>query len=143
MLAIGKTRSQLKRYRYGKEKGDLKVKKIQVVVTEDTFKALSKKLLDEGISKQQFLENQIQEYLGGEDMKNLENKKYGELNEAQKEEVLNMICSIYDGIEVDQNGTDVTFDLENGLSVAGKIIDNDEEVVYEIDDEAVIYNPKA
>ena len=119
------------------------MKKIQVVVKEDTFKALSKKLLDEGISKQQFLENQIQEYLGGEDMKNLENKKYGELNEAQKEEVLNMICSIYDGIEVDQNGTDVTFDLENGLSVAGKIIDNEEEVVYEIDDEAVIYNPKA
>lgn len=26
---------------------------------------------------------------------------------------------------------------------AGKIIDNDEEVVYEIDDEAVIYNPEA
>ena len=102
------------------KKEDLKVKKIQVVVKEDTFKALSKKLLDEGISKQQFLENQIQEYLGGEDMKNLENKKYGELNEAQKEEVLNMICSI-----------------------AGKIIDSEEEVVYEIDDEAVIYNPKA
>ena len=119
------------------------MKKIQVVVTEDTFKALSKKLLDEGISKQQFLENQIQEYLGGEDMKNLENKKYGELNEAQKEEVLNMICSIYDGIEVDQNGTDVIFDLNNGLSIAGKIIDSEEEVVYEIDDEAVIYNPKA
>ena len=96
------------------------MKKIQVVVKEDTFKALSKKLLDEGISKQQFLENQSQEYLGGEDMKNLENKKYGELNEAQKEEVLNMICSI-----------------------AGKIIDSEEEVVYEIDDEAVIYNPKA
>ena len=90
------------------------MKKIQVVVTNDVFIALSKKLLDEGISKQQFLENQIQEYLGGEDMKNLENKKYGELNEAQKEEVLNMICSIYD-----------------------------EEVVYEIDDEAVIYNPEA
>ena len=119
------------------------MKKIQVVVTEETFKELSKKLLDEGISKQQFLENQIQEYLGGEDMKNLENKKYGELNEAQKEEVLNMICSIYDGIEVDQNGTDVIFDLNNGLSIAGKIIDSEEEVVYEIDDEAVIYNPKA
>ena len=125
------------------KKEDLKVKKIQVVVKEDTFKALSKKLLDEGISKQQFLENQIQEYLGGEDMKNLENKKYGELNEAQKEEVLNMICSIYDGIEVDQNGTDVIFDLNNGLSIAGKIIDSEEEVVYEIDDEAVIYNPEA
>lgn len=119
------------------------MKKIQVVVTEETFKELSKKLLDEEMSKQQFLENQIKEYLGGEDMKNLEGKKYGEFNEDQKEKILNMICSIYDGIEVNQNGTDVTFDLENGLSVAGKIIDNDEEVVYEIDDEAVIYNPKA
>ena len=119
------------------------MKKIQVVVTEDMFKALSKKLLDEGISKQQFLENQIQEYLGGNDMTNLEGKKYGELNETQQEEILNMITGTYDGIEVDQNGTDVTFDLDNGLSVAGKIIDNDEEVVYEIDDEAVIYNPEA
>ena len=43
------------------------MKKIQVVVTEETFKELSKKLLDEGISKQQFLENQIQEYLGEKD----------------------------------------------------------------------------
>ena len=41
------------------------MKKIQVVVTEETFKELSKKLLDEGISKQQFLENQIKEYLRG------------------------------------------------------------------------------
>ena len=118
------------------------MKKIQVVVTEDMFKALSKKLLDEEMSKQQFLENQIKQYLGGNDMTNLEGKKYGELNEIQQEEILNMITGTYDGIEVDQNGTDVTFDLENGLSVAGKIIDN-EEVVYEIDDEAVIYNPKA
>ena len=119
------------------------MKKIQIVVTNDVFIALSKKLLDEGISKQNFLENQIKQYLGGNDMTNLEGKKYGELNEAQQEEILNMITGTYDGIEVDQNGTDVTFDLENGLSVAGKIIDNDEEVVYEIDDEAVIYNPKA
>lgn len=119
------------------------MKKIQIVVTEDMFKALSKKLLDEEMSKQQFLENQIQEYLGGNDMTNLEGKKYGELNETQQEEILNMITGTYDGIEVDQNGTDVTFDLDNGLSVAGKIIDNDEEVVYEIDDEAVIYNPEA
>ena len=37
------------------------MKKIQVVVTEETFKELSKKLLDEGISKQQFLENQIEQ----------------------------------------------------------------------------------
>ena len=119
------------------------MKKIQVVVTEETFKELSKKLLDEGISKQQFLENQIQEYLGGEEMTNLEGKKYGELNETQQEEILNMITGTYDGIEVDQNGTDVTFDLENGLSVAGKIIDNESEIIYEIDDEAVIYNPEA
>lgn len=119
------------------------MKKIQVVVTEETFKEFSKKLLDEGISKQRFLENQIQEYLGGNDMTNLEGKKYGELNEIQQEEILNRITGTYDGIEVDQNGTDVTFDLENGLSVAGKIIDNDEEVVYEIGDEAVIYNPEA
>ena len=118
------------------------MKKVQVVVTEETFKELSKKLLDEGMSKQQFLENQIQEYLGGEEMTNLEGKKYGELNETQREEILNMITGTYDGIEVGQS-TDVTFDLENGLSVAGKIIDNDEEVVYEIDDEAVIYNPKS
>ena len=57
-----------------------------------------------------------------------------------------MITGTYDGIEVDKNGTDVTFvtfDLENGLSVAGKSIDSEKEVVYEIDDEAVIYNPKA
>ena len=119
------------------------MKKIQVVVTEETFKELSKKLLDKEMSKQQFLENQIQEYLGGNDMKNLEGKKYGELNEAQQNMIKNMITGTYDGIEVDQNGTDVTFDLDNGLSVAGKIIDNDEEVVYEIDDEAVIYNPEA
>ena len=118
------------------------MKKIQVVVTEDMFKALSKKLLDEEMSKQQFLENQIKQYLGGNDMTNLEGKKYGELNEIQQEEILNMITGTYDGIEVDQNGTDVTFDLENGLSVAGKIIDS-EEVVYEIDEEAVIYNPEA
>ena len=119
------------------------MKKIQVVVTEETFKELSKKLLDEGISKQQFLKNQIEQYLGGNDMTNLEGKKYGELNETQREEILNMITGTYDGIEVNQNGADVTFDLDNGLSVKGKIIDNDEEVVYEIDDEAVIYNPEA
>lgn len=119
------------------------MKKIQVVVTEEVFIELSKKLLEEGISKQQFLENQIEQYLGGNDMTNLEGKKYGELNEAQREEILNMISGTYDGIEVDQNGTNVTFDLDNGLSVAGKIIDNEEEVVYEIDDEAVIYNPEA
>lgn len=41
------------------------MKKIQVVVTEETFKELSKKLLDEGISKQQFLENLIKQYLVG------------------------------------------------------------------------------
>ena len=39
------------------------MKKIQVVVEERVFKELSKKLLDEGISKQQFLENQIKQYL--------------------------------------------------------------------------------
>lgn len=39
------------------------MKKIQVVVTEEIFKELSKKLLDEEISKQQFLENKIKEYL--------------------------------------------------------------------------------
>ena len=120
------------------------MKKIQVVVTEETFKELSKKLLDEGISKQQFLENQIEQYLGGNDMTNLEGKKYGELNETQQEEILNMITGIYDGIEVDQkNNKEVIFDLENGLSVAGKIIDNESEIIYEIDDEAVIYNPEA
>lgn len=118
------------------------MKKIQIVVTEDMFKALSKKLLDEEMSKQQFLENQIKQYLGGNDMTNLEGKKYGELNEAQQNMIKNMITGTYDGIEVGQS-TDVTFDLDNGLSVAGKIIDNDEEVVYEIDDEAVIYNPEA
>ena len=64
------------------------MKKIQVVVTEDMFKALSKKLLDEEMSKQQFLENQIKQYLGGNDMTNLEGKKYGELNEIQQEEIL-------------------------------------------------------
>ena len=119
------------------------MKKVQVVVTEETFKELSKKLLDEGLSKQQFLENQIKQYLGGNDMTNLEGKKYGELNETQQEEILNMITGTYDGIEVDQNGTEVIFDLENGLSVAGKIIDNESEIIYEIDDEAVIYNPEA
>ena len=93
------------------------MKKIQIVVTEETFKELSKKLLDEGMSKQQFLENQIEQYLGGNDMTNLEGKKYGELNETQQEEILNMITGTYDGIEVDQNGTDVTLIfLRVGLS---------------------------
>ena len=41
------------------------MKKIQVVVTEETFKELSKKLLDEGMSKQRFLENLIKQYLVG------------------------------------------------------------------------------
>ena len=39
------------------------MKKIQIVVTEDTFKELSKKLLDEEMSKQQFLRSQIEQYL--------------------------------------------------------------------------------
>lgn len=71
------------------------MKKIQIVVTEDMFKALSKKLLDEEMSKQQFLENQIQEYLGGNDMTNLEGKKYGELTEEEKEELNDFVDFLY------------------------------------------------
>ena len=59
--------------------------------------------------------------------------KWGALSEETKEDLLER--AFYEGTG------EVIVDLTENLSVAGTVIDNEEERVLEIDDEAVIYNP--
>ena len=60
-------------------------------------------------------------------------KQYGELSEEEQEALKLMITGTYRGI----------LDLDNGLSVPGKMIEENNEIIYKIDDQAVIYDPIA
>ena len=69
-------------------------------------------------------------------------KRYGELSEKEQEALKIMITGTYQGI-FENKGSEVIFDLKNGLSVPGEIIEENDELIYKIDDQAVIYNPIA
>ena len=69
-------------------------------------------------------------------------KRYGELSEEEQQALKLMISGSYKAIS-ENEVTEVTFDLKNGLSVPGEIIEEHNEIVYKIDDEAVIYDPIA
>lgn len=69
-------------------------------------------------------------------------KRYGELSEKEQEALKIMITGTYQGI-FENKGSKVTFDLKNGLSVPGEIIEENNELIYEIDEQAVIYDPIA
>ena len=69
-------------------------------------------------------------------------KRYGELSEKEQQALKLMISGSYKAMS-ENEVTEVTFDLKNGLSVPGEIIEKNNEIVYKIDDKAVIYNPIA
>lgn len=60
-------------------------------------------------------------------------KRYSELSEKEQQALKLMITGTYRGI----------LDLDNGLSVPGKIIEENDELVCEIDNQAIIYDPIA
>ena len=68
--------------------------------------------------------------------------KWGALREETKADLLERANCI-NGIDGEAvNDGECIVDLTENLSVAGAVIDNGEEIVLEIDDEAVIYNPE-
>lgn len=70
-------------------------------------------------------------------MKRLVGKKWGELNEGTKNELLDSISN--DNLHK-VNG-EVIIDFNNGLSIAGFVRQTEEEAIITIDDKAIIYNP--
>ena len=69
-------------------------------------------------------------------------KRYCELSEEEQQALKLMITGTYQGI-FENEVTKVTFDLKNGLSIPGEIIEENNEIVYKIDDQAAIYDPIA
>ena len=71
-------------------------------------------------------------------MKNLVNKTWASLTEEQRESLLNRVSSTLNGT---RDGEEITVDFENGLSIAATVIESEDEITFEISDEAVLYNP--
>lgn len=70
-------------------------------------------------------------------------KKVRELNKFEKEYLESIASGYYNGESKLQDGTnEVTIDFHNGLSVAGRIINEDYELVWELEEDGLIYNPK-
>lgn len=78
-------------------------------------------------------------------MKELKGKKVKELTANEREYLEKTISGDYRGEMDDGRLTigrhDVTIDFESGLSVKGWIINTEEEIFYELDDDAEIYDP--
>lgn len=76
-------------------------------------------------------------------MKNLEGKKVKDLTEEEKIYLETRISGEYigpnDKLVIGVN--EATLDFENGLSVAGRIINTGNEKYYKLNEEAVIYDP--
>ena len=76
-------------------------------------------------------------------MKNLEGKKVKDLTEEEKIYLETTISGEYigpnDKLVIGVN--EATIDFENGLSVAGWIINTDNEIYYYLNEEATIYDP--
>ena len=67
--------------------------------------------------------------------------KWGELSKEQKEKLLkNANCIDAINGEKVQEGKFIV-DLTNNLSIAGEVVDNGEEAVIVINNNAIIYNP--
>lgn len=78
-------------------------------------------------------------------MKNLKGKKVKELTAAERE-CLESIISGYYPWEMDDRSlkigrNKVIIDFENGLSVTGWVVSTEDEVYYELDEDAEIYDP--
>lgn len=73
----------------------------------------------------------------------LEGKKVKDLSKEEREYLEATISGDYRGsngkLEIGRN--EVTIDFENGLSVLGWIVNTEDEMVYELNEDAVIYNP--
>lgn len=75
-------------------------------------------------------------------MMNLEGKKWGELTEEQRTELLKKANPVDGSTGYKPTETmECIIDLEFPFSVPGKITISDEEETIEIADDAVIYNP--
>ena len=76
-------------------------------------------------------------------MMHLEGKKVKDLTVEEREYLETRISGYYRGpndkLEIGRN--EVTIDFENGLSVNGWIVNTKEEIYYELNEEAEIYNP--
>ena len=75
-------------------------------------------------------------------MKNLEGKKVKDLTVEEREYLEARISGYYSGgnrLIIGKN--EVVVDFENGLSVDGWIINTEDEMVYELDEDAEIYHP--
>ena len=77
-------------------------------------------------------------------MKNkLEGKKVKDLSKDEREYLENTISGDYRGLDdklvIGRN--EVVIDFENGLSVLGWVINTEEEMYYELDEDAEIYHP--
>lgn len=76
-------------------------------------------------------------------MKNLQGKKVKDLTVEEREYLERTISGDYRGgnrLEIGKN--EVIIDFENGLSVMGWIVCTEDEMHYELDEDAVIYDPR-
>lgn len=78
-------------------------------------------------------------------MKSLKGKKVKELTVEEREYLERTISGDYrmdDDGKIKEGRTEVTIDFENGLSVTGWVVSTEDEVYYELDEEAEIYDPR-
>lgn len=66
-------------------------------------------------------------------------KKFGELTDEEQMEILTEVSGTYESMM--EKGDDVTVDFTNGLSIAGKKIQSEDEIGYEIDFDSKFYDP--
>lgn len=73
----------------------------------------------------------------------LEGKKVRELSKEERKYLESTISGDYRGLDdkLKMGKNEVTIDFENGLSVAGWIVNTEHEMYYELNEDAVIYDP--
>ena len=66
-------------------------------------------------------------------------KRFGELTDEEQMEILTEVSGTYESMM--EKGEDVTIDFINGLSIAAKKIQSEDEIGYEIDFDSKFYDP--
>ena len=121
-----------------------KTERIAIRVSKATKSKLERMAKEENRSMSNYIENIIIQNLEEKEMTNLIGKKVKDLTAEEREYLENNISGDYRGLsnELEKGENFITIDFVNGLSVAGILHNNEDEIYYELDEEATIYDPK-